>query len=188
MKRGVLFGLLFLLCACTVRVPPPDQNYVNIVKPGPTLDGALSLYVIFPKDFAVDGATQKNSAQLVGEKLVAEFQKNKGNVLFSKKYLSLDDGFTAASSAKAAYLVTTAITKWDDNIPEINTDVDHGEIALSVYDVKSKELVQQALIGGSGGNVTVDSIPMGFHGPEDCLVKGLASWRTVLYGLTPPKS
>ncbi|NCC06060.1 MAG: DUF4823 domain-containing protein [Proteobacteria bacterium] len=96
--------------------------------------------------------------------------------------ITLEDGFDLATSSSAAYLITSSITKWEDRVPgNILGRLDIGEIIISTYDVRTKELLQQSIIGGRGSSVTVNFIPMGTHGPEDCLTEGLASLLYILY-------
>lgn len=181
MRKTFIVSLIVFLCACSIRVPQ-NPNYVNIIKPYNLLDKNAVVYIIYPKAFVEDREKQPDSSWKVGEKILAEFKRNSINVLASKDSITLEDGFDLATSSSAAYLITSSITKWEDRVPgNILGRLDIGEIIISTYDVRTKELLQQSIIGGRGSSVTVNFIPMGTHGPEDCLTEGLASLLYILY-------
>jgi hypothetical protein len=182
MRKIFIVSLIFFLCACSIRVPQ-NPNYVNIIKPYNLLDKNAVVYIIYPKAFVEDQGKQTDSSWKVGEKILAEFKKNSITVLASKDSITLEDGFDLATSSNATYLITSSITKWEDRVPgNILDRLDIGEIIISTYDVRTRELLQQSIIGGRGSSVTINFIPIGTHGPEDCLTDGLASWISILYG------
>ena len=182
MRVLIVVSLVFCLFSCAVRVPN-SKKYINILKKCEPLDSRLSVCVLYPKDFVAGNSVQQNSSLIVGDKIFETFRKYSDEVLVIKSNMTLEDGFDYAKSSDAAYLITSSIIKWEDRVTgNFLGRLDKGELIVSAYDVRTSELLQQSVIGGAGSSVTVNFIPMGTHGPEDCLTEGLASWVAILYG------
>ncbi len=183
MKGWITLISALLFTGCSLRIAPAPKGYVNILKPSTQLDNKLSVFIVYPNNYSTNVNTFEKSSKLVGDKIKTEFQNNNIATYYSDSHKQLDEAFALAKNSNTSYLILSHITKWDDHVPgNILGQLDKGEIILSIYDVQKNELLHQALIGGEGTSTTVNFIPMGTHGPEDCLTQGLASWRSTLYG------
>jgi hypothetical protein len=170
---------------------------VDIVSKKNSINLSEGFYMIYPKDghkktyFTSSKVESKNSAKEFMKVFKKEF-KHVGHLAVSPENMDLTAGFKSAKANGSKYLIDTKIIEWKDafymacrpsTTGGAGTQVltkDAVDIQISIYDVNTKELLNQQRLVSNGCPIVFAFFPIGTNSPEGHLKKVLREWKKTL--------
>lgn len=143
------------------------------------LDRSAAVFVAVPRDGAYEGSTYPGSGQTVTQAVAAAFSAVASNVSPGEHVQSLEENFSEASTRKATYLVVPLITHWEQRATEWSGIPSRMTIRLSIYNVKSKALINATIVEGRSRIMSFTSTS-----PESLLRDPLKRYVNNMYGLS----
>lgn len=177
MRTSILTAVLVaLLSACTASY---NVQSLSGQSNRAALDRSAAVFVAVPKDGVYESTNYPGSGQTVTEAVAAAFSTVAPSVTPGEQVQSLEKDFSAATNAKATYLVVPLITHWEQRATQWSGIPSRMTIRLSVYNVKSKALINATLVEGRSRIMSFTSTS-----PESLLRDPLKGYVNKLYGLS----
>lgn len=160
-----------------------------------------SFYLLYPKNghekgyFTGNLAENKNSAKEAVDVFYKKYHKTFGTLTIGKEGETLEEAFKIAGMKGDEYVLSIDIFDWKDafymtcvgstnrqGAPETNNNAfDSVDVALQVYDVKTKKLLNKQRLSNNGCPVVfLGVIPIGTMGPKGRFSASLAKWENNL--------
>ena len=189
--RLVLVALsALLLASCSVHFGKTEFNNTPL-KSGAVLPIAAGMYVALPQDGLANktfisgsgaGTLAAGSGKATQKALQKALPKSSTSIVFANVVHPKEEQLIAAAKAIGrTYAVSLNILQWHDEPATIQVVRDRGEVAVSVYDADTGELLRMENLECSGSATTVNHI--GAYGPQDCLEPAFKQWAKRVFGI-----
>lgn len=138
-------ALPILLASCTAKY---QVNNLAGREGEVRLNPQEAVYVVPSQDGAYGNTHYPGSGQTVAQVVAGAFSKNARKVHVADKFITKDAALDDAKRAGARYLVTPAITHWEQRATEWSGRPSRMAIRLSITDVESGEQITSSSIEG----------------------------------------
>lgn len=192
MKKILLLISVLLLNACASVAP---HENVDILKKEHKIEKYKSFYVLYPENgdeytyIKQEHTKNEQSAEQVVNIFKTKFNGSFGSLYVGKQGLSLEEGFKDAALRGDDYLITLNINIWQDSFylncvaplaqgsnRDKGKDYDIADVNIRIYDVKTKQMIDNQNLYNAGCPVVVLNIPFGKNSPEARFKEVLDNW------------
>jgi hypothetical protein len=152
MRFLVLVVVLLGLAACedTFAVKRPNQISQYMLK-------SATGYVSVPPDGRYGHTVYHGSGRTVADAVAAAFGKHLAKVEEADMPRTVDAALEKAKEADARYLIAPAILHWEDRATEFSGLSDRLVLEISVIEVATGDLIEQAVLSGTNGIPNIGS-------------------------------
>ncbi|AKP72275.1 hypothetical protein AVI53_09665 [Piscirickettsia salmonis] len=119
---------------------PNDQSQCGI------LADNESIYIGTTQDFYLESKYYTNSGNQISQLLLETVNKYTTHIKRSKNYVTMQQGLIQARNQGYSIYIYPTIISWQRPMPTISWLIDHSEVRLSLYNVKSGKLLNDVII------------------------------------------